>query len=1035
MKDQTYRAGDLDQTLVFSQEDMKKLRQKNRQPIDQDYFDQQANQQSQTVNQGQVDKTSFSKATVEPDQEPEANQSLAIDQHPSQESWSSADIDNSNAKVYDQEVIDSKGHIPDPTDESLQDDASAIDQQKQEQEKTTAQSKAGNPFRYQSRESQLRAYYEEERKERDRIAKERRDRILPKLEDAYQQVYDEEHLDMAGYNQFEEETDDPLDPQLSRQGRQAAKNQEKAINKIQISHVVSDFFDRAKKKLSAARPGLHSDQDEEDLHWQEEIAQLESEQVDPSSSKAYQDDQEERDLSQLEATDLGMTSSQAKDADNSPADDQDYLEDLDESNAQPESRPSKDTGFWQKVKNKLVASQASSIEEEIQDFQDLKDQALSASAEDNLHETLELDIALGETMGIQPLIDEEAVTQAHEDETDLDTKASDLSSTKSDQASDLQPASGIKETSVSGQESSDLAEEASVADDIQHFQHDDVPEIDNTGHLEDIKENQEDQAEEETRSFVKGTAWLTAGNIISRILGALYVIPWAAWFGASYLSANALYSVGYRSYALFLAVSTAGVPSAIAKQMAYYHAKKEYGVADKLFKLALIIMVTMGLVTGGIFYLIAPQLAAASATDMPEAATLVIRSLAPALLILPVMSIFRGYFQGFNDMVPTAVSQILEQVARIIYMLVATYAIMQVWSGDVTAAVAHSTFAAFIGALLALLYLLIVYWRRRSAIHYLIDQSLNQEQLDVKTSLTILIKDAIPFIFLGAGIIIAQNIDQFTFKQIIMSTSLLLESEISQLFGAMSLDVDKLMMIIISVAVGMSLSSIPLISSLYAQKDLDKTGRLIERIIVLFMVVMLPASLGMASIANNAYLLFYQNGHVQGPSLLVTGSILSIVLGAYTVLSTLMQSMNYRRKAMQYLLIGLLVKVVLQFPLVALWQGHGAMIATALAFAVTSGLSLWQIHRLVNLDFVSMAPDMILITVSSIIMAISASFWNATFDLLFGPVGRGLTFVKILLVVFLASIIYLGSLGIFGRLHLILGSRFKALQERLRMFA
>lgn len=82
-------------------------------------------------------------------------------------------------------------------------------------------------------------------------------------------------------------------------------------------------------------------------------------------------------------------------------------------------------------------------------------------------------------------------------------------------------------------------------------------------------------------NLVEGTAWLSFGKIFSRIIGALYIIPWSTWFGESYQEANALYSVGYKPYSLFLSIATAGFPSAISKQMALYNSKGEYRAADR----------------------------------------------------------------------------------------------------------------------------------------------------------------------------------------------------------------------------------------------------------------------------------------------------------------------------------------------------------------------------------------------------------------------------------------------------------------------
>lgn len=556
-------------------------------------------------------------------------------------------------------------------------------------------------------------------------------------------------------------------------------------------------------------------------------------------------------------------------------------------------------------------------------------------------------------------------------------------------------------------------------------------------HLDEVLVNEElllNEPSQEEISFVKGTAWLTAGNIISRVLGALYVIPWGTWFGTNFTTANVLYSIGYNPYSLFLAISTGGFPSAIAKQIAFYHSRKEYKTADRIFKYSLLMMLISGVLSAVLLFVLAPYIANISSTDNPGAATIVIRSLAPALLILPIMSLLRGYFQGFGDMIPTAISQILEQIARVVYMLAATYGIMKIWSGNVTSAVAHSTFAAFIGAFLSLIYLVYLYVRRLPLINLLQEESKETVTINFKTSLAILLKDSIPFILLGSGIIIAKFIDQLTFKFILEKTSILLLSDISKLFGVLNLDVDKLIMIIISIAVGMSLSSIPLITSLFANREEDKVASLIEKIILLFLLVMLPAAFGMASIANNMYQFFYPYGHEIGPSLLVTASYLSIILGAYTILSTIIQSMNYRRAAIKYLTIGLIVKLVVQFPLVAWLQAHGALIATLIAFLVVSILMLLKIHLLVGLHFREMSLDFVIILVATLLMAISASFWNSTLDLLLGDVGRLLIFVKIILVILLSTFTYLSILGLFGKLSLLLGSRYQAFQDKVRMF-
>ena len=539
----------------------------------------------------------------------------------------------------------------------------------------------------------------------------------------------------------------------------------------------------------------------------------------------------------------------------------------------------------------------------------------------------------------------------------------------------------------------------------------------------------------EKQTIVKGATWLTFGNIFSRILGAIYVIPWAAWLGADYLNANTLYSAGYQPYALFLAIGTAGFPSAIAKQMAYYHSKKQYRFADQLFKASMIVMSLMGLVTATALFFVAPALAAATPTIDHAAATLVIRSLVPPLVILPVMSLLRGYFQGYNNMVPTAVSQILEQIARVFYMLAATYAVMKLFNGAATTAVIHSTFAAFIGAAVSLVYLIFVYLRRLPMIKALIATDQSRDEFDLMKTLRIMLIDSVPFILVGSGIIIAQNIDTYTFGQIMGYTSSLLRSEIAELYGVLSLDVNKLIMIIISLAIGISLSSLPAITKRFAEQDKEGTGDLIQHVILLFSFVMLPAAVGMASIPTEVYQLFYANGSHSGPGLLVTASYMSIILGLYTILSTILQAMTFRRLSIWHLLIGLVVKVVLQFPLVAIFQAQGTFLSTGLAFLVSSLLMWRTIHKSVPLRYNEMTPKLVKMLVGTALMGVSTSIWAQVLNGLMGPVGRGMTFVKVILVVLVGVFVYMTVMALFGLLPILFGSRKKDLQDKMRFFS
>src|SRR5699024_10852683 len=165
---------------------------------------------------------------------------------------------------------------------------------------------------------------------------------------------------------------------------------------------------------------------------------------------------------------------------------------------------------------------------------------------------------------------------------------------------------------------------------------------------------------QEDNRIVAGSSWMSLGSLASRILGAVYIIPWMTWMGnqAEADAAHALYQMGYVPYTFFLSFATAGVPSAISKQISHFNAIQEYEISKKIYRQGLVLMSLTGIVSALLLFFFAPMIADSSPAASQESAILVMRSLVPALLIIPVQSVTRGLFQGHNRMREPAISQI-----------------------------------------------------------------------------------------------------------------------------------------------------------------------------------------------------------------------------------------------------------------------------------------------------------------------------------------------------------------------------------------
>ena len=189
--------------------------------------------------------------------------------------------------------------------------------------------------------------------------------------------------------------------------------------------------------------------------------------------------------------------------------------------------------------------------------------------------------------------------------------------------------------------------------------------------------------------FVGGAIVSTVGIVISKILGIVYVIPFHALVGPL---GGALYGYAYTLYTFFLGLSTAGIPLAVSKVVSQYNAKGYHNAKNRAFSIARKIALLMGSLCFLFLFLFAPLLAKMimgnlSGGNSIEDITLVIRVISLAMLVIPSMSIFRGYMQGHRIMTPPAVSQVIEQVVRVTIIIVGSYLVIRVFKKSISLSV------------------------------------------------------------------------------------------------------------------------------------------------------------------------------------------------------------------------------------------------------------------------------------------------------------------------------------------------------------
>ena len=534
-------------------------------------------------------------------------------------------------------------------------------------------------------------------------------------------------------------------------------------------------------------------------------------------------------------------------------------------------------------------------------------------------------------------------------------------------------------------------------------------------------ENNHQQAQ-----MLRGTAWLTASNFISRLLGAIYIIPWYIWMGTYAAKANGLFTMGYNIYAWFLLISTAGIPVAVAKQVAKYNTMHEEEHSFALIRSFLGFMTVLGLAFALILYLFAPWLADLSGVGKDLIP--IMQSLAWAVLIFPSMSVIRGFFQGMNNLKPYAMSQIAEQVIRVIWMLLATFIIMKLGSKDYLSAVTQSTFAAFVGMVAS--FAVLLYFLFKEGMLQKVFET--RDKIDSKHLLMDTIKEAIPFIITGSAIQLFQILDQNTFINSMKWFTNYSNEDLIVMFSYFSANPNKITMILISVGVSIGSVGLPLLTENYVKGDLPAASRLVQDSITMLFLFLLPATVGVVMVGEPLYTVFYGKPDSLAMGLFVFAVLQSTILGLYMVLSPMLQAMFRNRKAILYFFYGSIAKLVLQIPSIAIFHSYGPLISTTIGLIIPIVLMYREICQITGVHRKIILKRTILVIILTLVMFILVGFLQWILGFVFHPIGRFWSFIYVALIGTIGGGLY-GVMSLYTRLLDKVIGKAKADQLRARL--
>ena len=529
--------------------------------------------------------------------------------------------------------------------------------------------------------------------------------------------------------------------------------------------------------------------------------------------------------------------------------------------------------------------------------------------------------------------------------------------------------------------------------------------------------------------LIRGTFILTIGMVFSKMLGLFYVIPFNKIVGTEGI---ALYGFAYTPYTIFISIATAGVPMAVAKFVAKYNAMGEYAIGRKLFESGQKVMMMTGVFAFLLMYFSAPGLASVMETQSysVEEVTTVIRAVSFALILVPSQSLFRGFFQGNESMGPTAVSQVIEQIVRIIFMLAGAYVVLNILKGSIVTAMGVAVFSAFVGAIAGLVVLL-WYWRKRK-VH--MDAMLQESKNEVDISMGAIYKEivlySIPFIFVGLAMPLFQMVDTLTFNRAMVSIGL---DEITDTaFGVLNVTAQKLVLIPMTLATAFSLSIVPSVTKSFVEKKWTLYNQQLTETFQVLLFLLIPAVMGMSVLADSVYGSFYGFFEL-GSSVLSVYAPVTILFALFSVTAAILQGINQQRFTVLSLLTGILVKLSLNIPLIKMFETNGAVYATGLGFLVAILINLYIIYYFSGYKPGLVIRRSMLALLIAVVMAVVVKMLDILLAGWLGSGGQMIAILRVAITVPVGVLVYLLLSYKTGLLKAVLGERTDDLMRKFRL--
>lgn len=456
-------------------------------------------------------------------------------------------------------------------------------------------------------------------------------------------------------------------------------------------------------------------------------------------------------------------------------------------------------------------------------------------------------------------------------------------------------------------------------------------------------------------SFLEGAFIATLCIVITKILGILYVIPFYKIIGEQ---GGTLYGYAYNIYNVFLIISSAGIPLAISKLTSEYNTLGMNNQKRRMYQIATYLIMTFSVIAFLICFIFAPNLSNLIIGELQggntiEDVTFVIRLISFALLIIPFLSIERGYLQGHRYILEPSISQVIEQVVRIAVILLGSYLCTYALKLPTKYAVGISVFAACIGGIATFIYL-----------NNTVKKNKHQIGLDLKPKITKkedreiinkIILYSIPFIIINLANTLYTSTDMILVIRTLPKLGFTATDTefISSVFTTWGV---KFNTIITSISTGLIVSLIPNMVKDYTENNMSAVNNNFNKCLKIIILIIAPLAIFLSGMSTSLWNVFYGPSNF-GPMIIKYTIIVTIFDCLYMVINSLLQSLNKPKIIYSSVIIGLISNLLLDIPLMYIFSNlrlpayYGAITATLIGFLISNSMSIIYLNKEMKLNY------------------------------------------------------------------------------------